>query len=95
MMVDPADVTIRRRIPKDAEHRDLLVPIFQAGRRVYQSPSIHEMQTTAHDELDKLYAGVKRLLNPHLYPVGLEAGLHELKTQLVTDLRASEVIDLQ
>ena len=94
-MVDPADVTIRRRIPKEAEYRDLLVPIFQAGRRVYQSPSIHEMQAIAHDELDKLYAGVKRLLNPHLYPVGLEAGLHELKTQLVTDLRASEVIDLQ
>jgi nicotinate phosphoribosyltransferase len=95
MMVDPADVTIRRRIPEDAEYRDLLVPIFRRGRRVYQSPSIHEMQATVRHELDRLYAGVKRLLNPHLYQVGLETGLHELKTQLVTTLRASEVIELQ
>jgi nicotinate phosphoribosyltransferase len=94
-MVDPADVTIRRRIPDDAAYRDLLVPIFRAGRRVYQSPSIHEMQATARRELDSLYAGVKRLLNPHIYPVGLETGLHELKTQLVTNIRASEVIELR
>lgn len=93
-MVDPADVTIRRRIPEDAEYRDLLVPIFRAGRRVYQSPGIHQMQATARGELEKLYAGIKRLLNPHVYPIGLEAGLHDLKTQLVTDLRASEVIEL-
>jgi len=93
-MVDPADVTIRRRIPEDAEYRDLLVPIYRGGRRVYESPGIHEMQATVRQELDRLYAGAKRLLNPHLYPVGLEAGLHEMKTQLVTNLRASEVIEL-
>lgn len=94
-MVDPADVTIRRRIPEDAEYRDLLVPIYRGGRRVYQSPGIDEMQAAVRRELDCLYAGVKRLLNPHLYPVGLEAELHKLKAQLVTDLRASEVIELQ
>jgi nicotinate phosphoribosyltransferase len=94
-MVDPSDVTIRRRIPEDATYRDLLVPIFRQGRRVYESPSIQEMQATTRRELDALYAGVKRLLNPHIYPVGLESNLHELKSRLVANIRASEVIELR
>jgi nicotinate phosphoribosyltransferase len=30
---------------------------------------------------------VKRFVNPHQYPVGLERGLHELKTRLVLAAR--------
>ncbi|MBV9492312.1 MAG: nicotinate phosphoribosyltransferase [Verrucomicrobia bacterium] len=93
-MVDPADVTIRRRIPEDATYRDLLVPIFRRGRRVYEPPTIQELQATTRRELDCLYAGVKRLLNPHIYPVGLDVKLHELKTRLASEIRASEVIEL-
>jgi hypothetical protein len=35
-----------------------------------------------------LHAGIKRLVNPHRYPVGLEQRLHELKTALVLAARA-------
>ena len=28
-------------------------------------------------------AGIKRFVNPHQYPVGLELGLHERKTKLI------------
>ena len=35
-------------------------------------------------------AGVKRLVNPHQYPVGLERKLHDLKTELVLKARHIE-----
>jgi nicotinate phosphoribosyltransferase len=86
-IVDLADVTLRRKIPKDARGQDLLVPIFRAGKLVYQRPSIHEMRRTAAGQLEKFYSGIKRLLNPHIYPVGLEYNLNELKARLIAEHR--------
>jgi nicotinate phosphoribosyltransferase len=86
-IVDLADVTIRRKIPKDARAQDLLVPIFRAGQLVYERPAIHEVRKNAAAQLGKFYSGIKRLLNPHIYPVGLEHGLHELKAKLIGELR--------
>jgi nicotinate phosphoribosyltransferase len=86
-IVDLADVTLRRKIPKDAHGQDLLVPIFRAGKLVYERPAIHEVKKTAAAQLQKFYSGIKRLLNPHIYPVGLEYNLHELKTKLIEELR--------
>lgn len=34
-----------------------------------------------------LHPVVKRFVNPHQYPAGLELGLHELKTKLVLQAR--------
>ncbi|HEY0791699.1 MAG TPA: nicotinate phosphoribosyltransferase [Chthoniobacterales bacterium] len=93
-MVDPNDISIRRKVPDTAPFHDLLVPVFRHGRQVYDPPSIQEVQATAHRELGRFHAGIKRLLNPHLYPVGIETGLHDLKTRLVAERRASEVIEV-
>jgi nicotinate phosphoribosyltransferase len=82
-IVDLADVTLRRKIPKEAQGQDLLAPIFRAGKLVYERPTIHEIRKNAAAQLDKFYSGIKRLLNPHVYPVGLESSLHELKTRLI------------
>ena len=86
-IVDLADVTLRRRIPNDAHGQDLLVPIFRAGKLVYDRPSIHEVRKAAAAQLGKFYSGIKRLLNPHIYPVGLEYNLNELKTKLIEEHR--------
>ena len=86
-IVDLADVTLRRKIPKDARGQDLLVPIFRAGKLVYERPAIQEVRNTAAAQLAKFYSGIKRLLNPHIYPVGLEYNLHELKTRLIEEHR--------
>jgi nicotinate phosphoribosyltransferase len=87
VLVDIADVTIRRKIPDSAAHHDLLVPVFRRGELVYDRPSIHETRDRAQSELGRFYSGVKRLLNPHIYPVGLELGLHEAKTRLIQEAR--------
>jgi nicotinate phosphoribosyltransferase len=89
-IVDIADVTIQRKIPGSAEYRDLLVPIFRRGNLVYERPSIHQMRGLVQSELGRFYTGVKRLLNPHIYPVGLELGLYENKSGLMQETRTRE-----
>ena len=86
-IVDLADVSVRKKIPKDAKGQDLLVPIFRGGKLVYDKPSIHEIRGRTNAQLAKFYAGVKRLLNPHLYTVGLEQNLHDLKVRLIEKYR--------
>ena len=88
-IVDIADVTIHKKIPGSAKYHDLLTPIFRRGNLVYERPSIHQMRGQAQTELSRFYTGVKRLLNPHIYPVGLELGLYEIKSRLMEEARKS------
>jgi nicotinate phosphoribosyltransferase len=88
VIVDVADITIRRRIPATAESSDLLVPIFRAGALVYTAPSIAEIRAHAGRDLAKFSFGLKRFLNPHVYPVGLEKSLSDLKTRLMEEARS-------
>jgi len=86
-MVDPLDPTRRRTLPADTPVQDLLVPIFRAGRRVYDPPPLVDVRRRAADELSRFHSGVKRFVNPHRYPVGLERGLHDLRTRLIVEAR--------
>ena len=38
-------------------------------------------------QLGAFHGGIKRFVNPHQYPVGLERSLHELKTRLILEAR--------
>jgi len=86
--VDPGDITRRKTIPAGTPHEDLLVPIFRKGKRVYDPPTLGSVRRRASDQLAAFHGGIKRFMNPHQYPVGLELRLSDLKTQLV--LRARE-----
>ena len=86
-MIDPLDFTKRRRFTSNQPFEDLLVPVFQAGKRIYTSPDIHTVRARVQTQLAGLHPGVKRFVNPHIYPVGLEKSLHELKTELILKLR--------
>ena len=86
-IVDPADPTRRREVPADAEGEDLLVPVFRGGKRVYDPPPLDEARARADRQLSRFHAGVKRFLNPHEFPVGLEKRLHDLRTGLVLEAR--------
>jgi nicotinate phosphoribosyltransferase len=87
VIVDPADPTRRREIPAGEAGEDLLVPVFRRGRRVYDPPPLAELRARAKDQLGRFHPGVKRFLNPHRFPVGLEKRLHELRTRLVLEAR--------
>lgn len=87
VIVDPLDPTRRREIPEGTPGEDLLVPIFRRGRQVYRCPSMDEIRARAASQLGLFHAGVKRFVNPHQFPVGLERGLHDLRTRLVLEAR--------
>ncbi len=86
-IVDPTDPTRRKVIDAGTPSHDVLVPITRQGRIVYDVPSLDDVRDHAQRQLDSLHPGVKRLLNPHEYPAGLERGLHDLKTKLMTEMR--------
>jgi nicotinate phosphoribosyltransferase len=87
VIVDPADPTRRREIPEGMAFEDLLVPVFRRGQRVYDPPPLEHVRRRTKDQLSRFHAGVKRFLNPHRFPVGLEKQLHELRTRLVLEAR--------
>lgn len=87
VMVDPADPIRRKAFARNAESVELLEPVLRSGVRVGAAPALGEIRQRAHDQLSRLDPSIARFLNPHTYPVGLERGLHEQRTQLVLKAR--------
>lgn len=90
VIVDPMDPTRQKKIPLGTPYTDLLVPIFRGGKRVYDLPPITEIQANTRQNLELFHPGIKRFVNPHQYPVGLEKTLHTLKTELVLKARGAK-----
>jgi nicotinate phosphoribosyltransferase len=86
-MVDPSDLTRRKAIPDGTPHEDLLVPMLRGGQRVLSPPALSEIRGRVQEQLAGFHGGVKRFVNPHRYPVGLEVGLFDLRTRLMLDIR--------
>ena len=87
VIVDPTDPLRRREIPADAPGEDLLVPVFRGGRRVYDPPPLAAVRARTQAQLARFHAGVKRFMNPHQFPVGLERRLHDRRADLVLAAR--------
>ena len=60
---------------------------MRRGRRVRPPEPLAATRERARRELAGFHAGIKRLVNPHRYPGGLERGLHERKIALVLAAR--------
>jgi len=102
VIVDPTDMTKRRKISLNTPYVELLKPIFRQGKLIYQSLLLTEIRQKAIDGIKKFHASIRRFLNPHVYPVGLEEQLFELKTELILkarrggrSTRALILVDLQ
>ncbi len=91
VIVDPLDLTRRRKIAATAPFQDLLLPIFRRGERVYELPTLDQIRARRAAELERFHPGVKRFVNPHQYPVGLEKKLFDLKTRLILEARGAAV----
>lgn len=86
-IIDPLDSTKQRYINKSWSSKDLLIPIFQQGKCIYQSPSLQDIRNTTQKELAHFHSGIKRFINPHEYIVGMEKVLYDLKVNLITNIR--------
>lgn len=87
-IVDPKDPTRRRAIDASARSEDLLVPIFRAGRRVYDVPALADVRRRTGEQLATLHPSIRRFLNPHEYPVGLEQSLAARRERMIRDVRS-------
>lgn len=85
--IDPLDPTHVRVIKKGVLSKDLLQPIFRKGKCIYQRPSLHEIRQHTQEELNAFPIGIKRFLNPHVYAVGMEKKLYDLKIDLIKQIR--------
>jgi nicotinate phosphoribosyltransferase len=86
-LVDPADPTRSRRPPESASCTELLEPIFRGGELVADKQDAAAARARAAADLQRFYPGCLRTMEPYQYPVGLEAGLHDLKYALIRQAR--------
>ena len=73
-----ADVTIK----------PLLIPVFEKGKRVYESPSLNKIRDYTMAQLDTLWDELKRLEYPHKYYVDLSDKLWSAQRKLLEDHHA-------
>ena len=81
-LFDP-DATWKRKTFSDFTARELLQPIFQGGRLVYQSPAIGDIRAYCAEQIGLLWDEVKRFENPHNYYVDLSQKLWDIKQELL------------
>jgi nicotinate phosphoribosyltransferase len=89
VLVDMHDDTLRQAVPARAVGRDLLGPALRSGQPVRVTEPLSSSRERAMRERQTLPKAVRRFLNPHRYPVGLEAGLAEAKRALILSARGS------
>ena len=63
--------------------------MLDRGRRVFGRGGVAAAQARRAADLERLDAGVRRLVNPHIYHVSLSPGLSDLKQKMLADFRAA------
>ncbi len=87
LIIHPLDITQRKRFSLSADYFDLLVPIMTKGQLVYEEPTLAAIKDGAKKQIEKLNPSIKRFMNPHVYPVGLELKLFEIRENLILQAR--------
>lgn len=76
--------------PNTYDIKEILIPIFQSGQCVYDSPSVMEIQSYCKTELDTLWDETRRLINPQEVYVDLSQNLWNIKNDLLSSLHPLE-----
>ena len=82
VIFDPNAIWKRKRLT-NFEAKNLLAPIYKQGKRVYESPPLHEIQKHCKTELGRLWDELKRFENPHKYYVDMSESLWQLKNSML------------
>ncbi len=65
--------------------RELMVPVFEKGICVYESPDVEKIKEYCTKELDTLWDETRRLVNPHKVYVDLSDRLYAMKKKLLDE----------
>ena len=82
MLFDPY-ATWKTKNVCNFEARELLVPVFLKGKRVYQSPPLKEIKSYCKQQVDTLWDEIKRFDNPQTYYVDLSQKLWDIQQELL------------
>jgi nicotinate phosphoribosyltransferase len=74
---------VHKTYPPHFKREEILVPIFQGGKRVYPQLTLQEIQARTLQNLQYLRPEHKRLQNPHIYHVSLGEKLFRQKQELI------------
>lgn len=83
-LFDP-DFTWKRKTLTEYTVKELQVPVFKGGRRVYNSPDIEEIKAYCAEQIGTLWESSLRFENPHKYHVDLSQRLWDIKQKLLSD----------
>lgn len=90
MLFDPIATWKKTYLPAGTyKLREILVPIFEHGTCVYESPSVLEIKKYCEKELNTLWDETRRLVNPHEVYVDLSNELYQIKSALLDNLNAN------
>ena len=79
---DP-NATWKKKTVYDFTARELLVPVFINGKRVYDCPPLEQVRDYCKAQVDTLWDEVKRFDNPHTYYVDLSEKLWTIQQDLL------------
>ena len=79
---DP-DFTWKKKTLRDFVAKELMVPIFKNGEKVYDAPDVETIRAYCTEQIDTLWDEVKRFENPHNYYVDLSKKLWDIKHDLL------------
>ncbi len=80
---DP-DFTWKRKTLTSFTAKELQVPVFLKGKRVYELPKIDSIRDYCAEQFGKLWDSVLRFENPHKYYVDLSQKLWDIKQGLLS-----------
>ncbi len=87
VIFDPVDTWKKTRILGGTyDVKELLIPVFQKGKCVYESPSVMELQAYCKKEQETLWDESRRFHNPHEVYVDLSQKLYDMKKDLLEEM---------
>lgn len=87
VIFDPVDTWKKTKVLGGTyELRELLIPVFRNGERIYTSPSVKELREFCQKEQNTLWDESRRLVNPQKVYVDLSQKLYNLKMELLEEM---------
>ncbi|MCI8440992.1 MAG: nicotinate phosphoribosyltransferase [Provencibacterium sp.] len=80
--------TWKKKTLQNVDCVPLLLPVFEKGQCVYESPSLQDIRSYCLDQVDHLWDEVKRFEHPHRYYVDLSHKLWQVKNDLLERMSA-------